>query len=212
MLEHPDHLQPGAVTDVGQAGEPVTAEVALQDAAVRRAVEEGTPLLQLEHPFGSLLGVDLSHPPAGQQLPAAHRVAEMHLPAVLGVHVAEGGGDPAFRHHRVGLAEQRLADDRRARALAGRLDRRPQAGPAGADHDDVEGVGLEVGHQKNRGSSIVPVATRRTYRSVSATHTRLIQAICMWRALSVETSRQKRWRRGDRENTSRFPPHRWRQE
>jgi hypothetical protein len=177
---------------VCQAGEPVTAEVALEDAAIRRAVEEGAPFLQLEHTLGSFLGVDLGHPPIGQQLPAAHRVAEMHLPVVLGVHIAERSGDPAFCHHRVRLAEQRLADDRRARPLAGRLDRRAQAGPARSHDDNVERMRFEVGHQKNRGSSMVPVATRRTYKSVNATHTRLVQAIGMWRALSTETSRHKR--------------------
>ena len=192
MLERADHLQPGAVADVGQPGVPVTAEVALEDAAVRRAVEQGAPLLELEHPLGGLLGVDLGHPPVVEQLAAAHRVAEVHLPVVLGVDVAEGGGDPAFGHHRVRLAEQRLAHQRRPGALRGRLDRRPQAGAAGADDDDVERVRLVVGHQKNRRSSIVPVATRRTYRSVSATPTRLTQAIGMWRALSAETSRQSR--------------------
>ena len=106
MLEHPDHLQAGPVADVGQAGEPMAAEVALEDAPVRRAVEDGPPLLELEHPLGSVLGVDLGHLPVRQQLAAAHRVAEVHLPVVVGIDVAEGGGDPALGHHGVRLAEQ----------------------------------------------------------------------------------------------------------
>jgi hypothetical protein len=53
---------------------------------------------------------------------------------------------PALGHHRVGLAEQGLGDDRRLLAGQPRLDRRAQAGAAGADHDDVVRVPLDVRH------------------------------------------------------------------
>ncbi len=54
--------------------------------------------------------VQLGHPPLVEELAAAHRVAEVDLPVVPGVHVAHGGRDAALRHHRMGLAEQGLAD------------------------------------------------------------------------------------------------------
>ena len=43
-----EQLEAGAVADVGEAGVAVAAEVALQDPAVGRAVEERPPLLELE--------------------------------------------------------------------------------------------------------------------------------------------------------------------
>ena len=52
----------------------------------------------------------------------------------------------ALGHDRVGLAEQRLADERHAQAALLGLDGGPQPGAAGADDDDVVVVGLVVGH------------------------------------------------------------------
>jgi hypothetical protein len=147
LLQGADHLQPGAVTDVGQARVLVAAEVPLADPAVRGAVEQRPVGLQLPDPVRSLLRVQLGHPPVVEELAAAHRVAVVHLPVVLGVHVAHGRRGPTLGHHRVRLAEQRLADDGRALALQPRLDGRPQAGPAGADHHDVETVALDLGHR-----------------------------------------------------------------
>ena len=57
VLQGADHLQPGAVADVGQARVLVAAEVALEDAAVFRAVEDGPPGFQLADAVGRLLGV-----------------------------------------------------------------------------------------------------------------------------------------------------------
>jgi hypothetical protein len=59
------------------------------------------------------------------------------LPVVLLPHIAHRRGDAAFGHDGVGLAEERLADERGSRSLSRRLDGGPDAGPAGADHDDV---------------------------------------------------------------------------
>ncbi len=106
--------RPGAVTDVREARVLVAAEVALADPAVRRAVEEGAVGLELPDPVGRLLGVQLGHPPRVEELAAAHRVAEVHLPAVLAVDVAHARRDAALGHDGVRLAEQRLADDRRS--------------------------------------------------------------------------------------------------
>src|SRR5262249_33846225 len=72
VLEGADHLQPGAVADVGQARVLVAAEVALEDAAVLRAVEDGAPRLQFADAGGGLLGVELGHAPVVDVLAAAH--------------------------------------------------------------------------------------------------------------------------------------------
>ena len=101
------------------------------------AVEDGPPLLELADPVGGLLGVELGHPPLVEELAAAHRVAEVDLPAVAGVGAGQGGGDAALGHDRVGLAQERLAHQRRLRPLRRGLDRRPEARPAGADDHDV---------------------------------------------------------------------------
>ena len=137
LLEGADHLQAGTVAHVGEPGVAVPAEVALGDQALARTVEEGAPLLQLEYAVGGLLRVQLRHPPVVEHLSAAHGVAEMHPPAVLGPLVAHGGGDPALGHDRVGLAEQGLADDGRARTGVVGGDGRTQTRAAGADDDDV---------------------------------------------------------------------------
>src|SRR6266496_3315774 len=146
VLEGADHLQTGPVADVRQPGVAVPAEVALEDAAVGGAVEQRAPLLELQHPVGCLLRVELGHAPVVEHLAAAHGVAEVDAPVVLRVDVAERRGDAALRHHGVGLAEQGLADDRGLRAAGRGLDRGPQAGAAGADDDDVELVDLVISH------------------------------------------------------------------
>ena len=162
LLERADHLQPGPVADVGQPRVAMSAEVALEDQPVLRPVEEGAPLLQLQHPGRRLLGVELRHAPVVEELPSAHRVAEVDLPVVLGPDVAQGGGDASLGHHRVGLAEERLADQRRVSALGGGLDGGAQARSAGADDQDVVLVRLVLGHQKSLRSRMAPVARRRT--------------------------------------------------
>jgi len=137
LLEGPDHLQPGPVPDVGQAGVAVPPEIALEDQPFLGPVEERTPLLQLEDAIRRFLGVDLGHPPVVQQLAAAHRVAEVDVPAVFLPDVAQGRRDATLGHDGVGLAQQRLADQGGFRAVRRCLDRCPQAGPAGPHDDDV---------------------------------------------------------------------------
>ena len=139
----------------------VAAEVALQDPPVVGAIEERAPPFELAHAFGSFLGVQLRHPPVVDVLPAAHRVGEVNLPAVAVVDVGERSGDAALRHHRVRLAEQRLADEADRHALGRRRNRRAQAGAAGADHQDVVLVRLVVGHQKILGSAQIPIEHMR---------------------------------------------------
>ena len=109
LLQGADDLQAGAVADVGQPRVGVAAEVALADPAVLGAVEQRAVGLQLPHPVRRLLGVQFGHPPVVEELAAAHGVAEVDLPVVLGVGVAHRRGAAALGHHGVRLAEQRLA-------------------------------------------------------------------------------------------------------
>ena len=111
ILERPDQLETGAVADVREARVAVATEVALVDAAIRRAVEHGAPAFELPHAIGRLLGVDFRHPPIIEVLPSAHRVGEVDLPVVTLVVIGQRGRHAAFGHHRVRLAEQRLADE-----------------------------------------------------------------------------------------------------
>ena len=137
LLQGADDLQAGAVADVGQPRVGVAAEVALADPAVLGAVEQRAVGLQLPHPVGRLLGVQLGHPPVVEELSAAHGVAEVDLPVVLRVGVAHRGRAATLGHHRVGLAEQRLGDHGDLQAAFARLDHRTQSRAAGTDDDDV---------------------------------------------------------------------------
>ena len=161
LLEDADHLEAGAVADVREPRVAMTAEVALEDEAILRAIEEGAPLLELEHAVRGLLRVQLRHPPVAQQLAAAHGVAEVDLPVVLLPHVPEGRGDAALGHHRVRLAEERLADDRGLRAGGVRLDRGAQARAARADDQDVVLVSLRLRHQTILQSDQTPIEQSR---------------------------------------------------
>ena len=148
VLERADHLEASAVADVGEPGILVAAEVALQDAAIGRPIEERSPGLELDHAGGRFLRQDLRHAPVVEHLPAAHRVAEVDLPAVAGVRVGERRRHPALGHHRVRLAEQRLAHEADRHALLGRLDRRAQPCTTGPDDEDVVGMGLVLVHHR----------------------------------------------------------------
>ncbi len=111
VLQRADHLEAGAVADVRQPRIRVAAEVALQDPAVRGAVEDRAPGLELAHALGRLLGVQLRHAPVVDVLAAAHRVGEVDLPVVAVVDVGQRRRDAALGHDGVRLAEQRLADE-----------------------------------------------------------------------------------------------------
>ena len=154
VLERPDHLETGPVADVGQPRMGVAAERPLEDPPVAGPVEDRAPQLQLADAVRRLLGVELGHPRVVQQLAADHRVAEVGLPAVAVVDVTERRGDAALGHDRVGLAEERLADQADVRAGLGRLDRRPEPCPARADDEDVVGVTLEPVDHRGRTAAV----------------------------------------------------------
>lgn len=144
ILQRANQLESCSIADVRQAWIAVAAEIALEDAPVRRAIEHGSPRLELAHAIRGFLRVQLRHAPVVDVLAAAHGVGEMDLPVVAIVHVGERGRDTTFGHDRVRLAEQRLADQANSDAGGRRLDRRAQSGTAGADDDHVVGVGLNI--------------------------------------------------------------------
>ena len=88
ILQRADQLEAGAVADVREPRIAMAAEVALVDAAVRRAIEHRAPGFELAHAVGRFLGVQLGHAPVVDVLAAAHRVGEVHLPVVAVVVVA----------------------------------------------------------------------------------------------------------------------------
>ena len=124
----------------------MAAKVALQDEPFFGSVEERSPLFQFEHAIRGFLGVNLCHAPIVQHLSPTHGIAEVDLPVILGIDIAQGRGDAALGHDRVRLSQERLAHDGHARALLVRLDRRTQTGAARADHDDVVLVRLVLRH------------------------------------------------------------------
>ncbi len=67
------------------------------------------PALQLVDAVDDFVRIDLDHPPVVDELAAEHGVGEMDLPVVVGVDVAQPGGDAALGHDRVRFAQQRLA-------------------------------------------------------------------------------------------------------
>ena len=108
ILQRADHFETGAVADVRQPRIAVSAEVALENPAVVGAIEQRAPCFELAHAIGRLSGVELGHAPVVDVLAAAHRVGEVHFPAVAIVDVGQGRGNAAFRHDGVRLAEQDL--------------------------------------------------------------------------------------------------------
>ena len=88
------------------------------------------------------------HAPIVDVLATAHGIRKMHAPIIAIVDIREGGGNAAFGHDRVGLAEQRLAHDGHLRTGGGGLDRGAQTGAAGPDHEHVGGQGFEGLAQK----------------------------------------------------------------
>ena len=137
VLQGPDELEPRAVAHMTEAPVRVRAKRPLEDLAFGGPVEQPAPPFELVDALRGLLREDLHHAVVVDHLPAAHGVGEVHLPAILGVDVAQGRGDAPFGHHGVGLAEQRLADQADRAPRLGRGDRGAQPRPPGADHHDV---------------------------------------------------------------------------
>ena len=175
VLARANELEAGAIPDVGKTFPGVRAERALHDQAVLGAIEDATPALELEDAVDHLVRVELHHAPVVDQLAAEHRVGEVHLPAVLRVHIADPGRDTALGHHRVRFAEQRLRDDGHAAARIGRGDCGAHPGAAGADDEHVSirwsrTARESLPSQKTMcGSMMIPARSRWMYTSVMTT-------------------------------------------
>ena len=150
ILECTDHLQASSVADVREARIPMPTEVALQNSAVGRAVEERSPRLELAHAIRRFLRVELGHPPVVEVLAASHGVREVDAPVVAVVHVRERGSHAALGHHRVSLAEQRLADEAYSRAFGGGGYRGAKPRSAGADDQHIVIYSFEFGHSEGK--------------------------------------------------------------
>ena len=179
VLQRADHFQAGTVAHMTQSPEGVTAEGALQNLPVLRAIEKRSPLFQFPHSFRSFLGMNLSHAPVVEQLATAHGIAKMGAPVIGGVHIGHRCRDSAFRHDGVSLAEKRLANHAHLRALRQGSEGGSQARAAGADDQYIVVVGFVFCAHKSLRSVIAPLATSRTYKSVRPTVIRLIQAYSM---------------------------------
>ena len=142
ILKRPDQLEAGAIADVREAWIFVAAKIALQDAAIRRAIEERAPGLELAHAIGRFPGVELGHPPVVDVLAAAHGVGEVHLPAVAVVDVGKRRRDAAFGHDRVRLPEKRFAEQSDFDPGRRRFDCRAEPGSACADDEHIVLVSL----------------------------------------------------------------------
>jgi hypothetical protein len=129
VLQGADHLQAGAVADVGEARIAMAAEIALRNLAFLGAIEDRAPGFEFVHARGRFLGVQLGHAPVVDVLAAAHGVGEMDLPAVAVVDVAHRRRHAALGHDGVRLAEQRFADEPDAHAGRRGFDGRAQPAP-----------------------------------------------------------------------------------
>ncbi len=137
ILQGANHLQPGAITDMAQPLKGVATEGSLQDVAILGAIKQSAPLFQLAHAFRRLLSVELRHAPVVQKFSAAHRVAKVRTPVVGRIHVSHRRSNAAFGHHRVRLAEQRLAHNADTHALGQRLNCGAKARTASADDEHI---------------------------------------------------------------------------
>ena len=104
ILKRADHLEAGAIADMGQPGIAMASEVALKNPAVDGAVEERAPGFEFAHALRRFFGVQLRHAPVVQILAAPHRVGEMHAPVVAIIDVGQSSSNTAFGHHGVRFA------------------------------------------------------------------------------------------------------------
>ena len=145
LVERLDDHVAGAVG--GVAGAPdrafaevagVAAEAALVDPAVGRAVEGQAHVLELEHRVDRFAGQNFGRVLVDEIVATLDGVEHVPFPVVF-FGVAEGGADAALGGAGVRARRVELADDRDV-GLAGHLDRRHQAGAAGADDDRIVSV------------------------------------------------------------------------
>ena len=106
VLQRTDHLQSRPIANMRQPGIAMSAKIALQNAAIARAIEQGTPGFEFAHTCRSFLGMELRHAPVIQILASAHRVSKVNAPAVPVVHICHGRGYSTLCHYGMRLAEK----------------------------------------------------------------------------------------------------------
>jgi hypothetical protein len=111
ILKGPNHFQTGTVTDMRKSWVFVPSKVTLEYSTVLCPIEQGAPFLEFTNTIWSLPGVQFCHTPVVEILPPAHRVREVDLPVVTVIDMTHRGRHATFRHYRMGLAEQRFAQD-----------------------------------------------------------------------------------------------------
>ena len=113
------------------------AERALVDLSIFGARERHAEMFKLVNRLGRIAAEILDRILVTQPVRPLHGV--VHVPApVVGLHVAECCGNAALRRHGVAAGREDLADVGDPEAALGSLKRGPQAGPTGANDDDVE--------------------------------------------------------------------------
>ena len=110
VLKRPDHFESGPISHVRETRIGMSTEIALQNLAVRRSVEERAPRLELARTLRRLFRVVLRHTPTVQVLTATHRVGEVNIPAVTLVDIRHRRRHATLGHDGVCLTEKRLTD------------------------------------------------------------------------------------------------------
>ncbi len=136
LVEHLDQDVPGDVGGEHRAGRPGRAERPLGEPAVVGAGEHRAPVLELVDVGRRLAREDLDRVLVAEEVGALDRVVGMGLGAVV-AGVAECSVDAALGRAGVASRRMQLRDHRDVGARVERLDRRPHAGTAGADHEYV---------------------------------------------------------------------------
>src|SRR5687767_3374173 len=95
ILQRADHLEPRAVADMRESWISVAAKVPLEDPTILRSIKQRSPGFQLPDASWCFFGVQLGHAPIVHVLSSAHGVAEVHLPVVAIVDIAQRCGDAA---------------------------------------------------------------------------------------------------------------------
>ena len=146
VLQRTDHLQPGAIANMRQPGIAMPAKIALQNAAIAGAIEQGAPGFEFAHAGRSFLGMQLRHAPVIQILASAHGVGKVNAPAVPIVYIGHGRGDSTLCHDGMCFAQKRLRNDCDFRAGGRSLDGGPQPRPSRANDHHIVLVRDVLGH------------------------------------------------------------------
>jgi hypothetical protein len=135
--ESPLDLPPRVVAREAGPPVPVRAEEALGETPVRLASEARAPTDEIVDRGGRLPAEELDAGRVAQPVPLPECVRGMLLPAVLRIHRPERGADTARGEHRVRIVTAALSHAEHLDAALGKLDRRSQAGGAGADDENA---------------------------------------------------------------------------